>query len=177
MDDRKARFEAVYAASYEPILGYVLRRCSSPDDAADVVADVFTVAWRRLDDVPSGDAARLWLYGVARRVVARHWEKETRRRQRTTTLHPELRDELATAADEFVDTSAIAQAFAGLSESDRELLRLVAWEGLGRSEIAAVLGCSAATVRVRLHRARKRLSRRLHSAGFDAAPLIANGGR
>ncbi|MFV2177789.1 RNA polymerase sigma factor [Actinomadura sp. LOL_016] len=124
-DERKARFEAVYTASYEPILGYVLRRCSSPDDAADVVAEVFAVAWRRLDDLPAGDGARLWLYGVARRVPARHWEKESRRRR--GTLHPELRDELAAAADEFVDTSAIAQAFAGLSESDRELLRLVAW--------------------------------------------------
>ncbi|RSN68485.1 MULTISPECIES: RNA polymerase sigma factor [Actinomadura] len=182
MDDprtagRKARFEAVYTALYEPILGYVLRRCTSPDDAADVVAEIFTVAWRRLDDVPEGDAARLWLYGVARRVLARHWEKEARRRKRTAPLHPELRDELAAAADEFVDTSAVAQAFAGLSESDRELLRLVAWEGLGHAEVAAVLGCSAGTARVRLHRARKRLSRRLHSAGFDTAPLTANGGR
>lgn len=176
-DDRTARFEAVYTASYAPILGYVLRRCSSPDDAADVVAEVFAVAWRRLDDVPAGDGARLWLYGVARRVLARHWEKESRRRKRTAPLHPELRDELAAAADEFVDTSAIAQAFAGLSESDRELLRLVAWEGLAHTEIAAVLGCSTGTVRVRLHRARRRLSRRLHSAGFDAAPLTANGGR
>ncbi|MFD0852998.1 RNA polymerase sigma factor, partial [Actinomadura adrarensis] len=70
MGDREARFEAIYTATYEPILGYVLRRCPSPDDSADVVAETFTVAWRRLDEVPDGDRAPLWMYGVARRVLA-----------------------------------------------------------------------------------------------------------
>jgi RNA polymerase sigma-70 factor (ECF subfamily) len=129
MDDRKARFEVLYTATYEPILGYVLRRCSSTDDAADLVAEVFTVAWRRLDDVPAGDRARLWLYGVARRVVAKHWSKEATRRRRTTSLHPRLQDEIAAPVDDVPDMSAVAQAFRRLPENDRELLRLVAWEG------------------------------------------------
>jgi DNA-directed RNA polymerase specialized sigma24 family protein len=36
----------------------------------DAFADVFLTAWRRLDDVPEGDAARVWLYATARRVIA-----------------------------------------------------------------------------------------------------------
>jgi RNA polymerase sigma-70 factor, ECF subfamily len=175
MDDRKARFEAIYTETYEPILGYVLRRCSSPDDAADLVAEIFTVAWRRLDDIPDGDRARLWLYGVARRVVAKHWSKEATRRHRTTSLHPKLQDEIAVPVDDVPDMSAVAQAFRRLSEGDRELLRLVAWEGLDHAAIATVLRASKGAVR--LHRARKRLTRLLHATGVEAAPLTANGDR
>jgi DNA-directed RNA polymerase specialized sigma24 family protein len=65
-------FAAVYAKTYRSLLGYALRRCHSPDDAADVVAETFTIAWRRAADLPAGDEARLWLYGVARRVLANH---------------------------------------------------------------------------------------------------------
>jgi RNA polymerase sigma-70 factor (ECF subfamily) len=170
MDDRKARFEKIYTATYEPILGYALRRCSSPEDAADVVAETFTIAWRRFEDIPAGDRARLWLYGVARRVLANHWRGESRRRLRTT----ELRDEIAAVAEDPVNASAIGQAFRELSDDDREVLGLVAWEGLDHSAIAAVLGCSRGAARVRLHRARRRFSRELRSAGFDVMPLTMN---
>jgi RNA polymerase sigma-70 factor (ECF subfamily) len=44
----------------------VLRRTDNADDAADVIAETFLTAWRRLDEIPAGDQARLWLYGVAR---------------------------------------------------------------------------------------------------------------
>lgn len=42
----------------------------TPKDAADAVAETFLVAWRRLPEVPSGEEARPWLYGVARRTLA-----------------------------------------------------------------------------------------------------------
>jgi hypothetical protein len=45
------------------ILGYALRRSGDPDDAADVVAEAFLIAWRRLGEVPPGDETRLWLSG------------------------------------------------------------------------------------------------------------------
>lgn len=170
MDDRTARFEEIYAATYEPILGYAVRRCSSPEDAADVVAETFTVAWRRFDELPAGEKARLWLYGVARRVLANHRRGESRRRLRTA----ELRDEIAAVSADPVDASAIGQAFGELSDDDRELLGLVAWEGLDHSGISAVLGCSKGAARVRLHRARKRFSRALHSAGIDLMPVTMN---
>jgi RNA polymerase sigma-70 factor (ECF subfamily) len=163
MDERAARFEKVYAATYEPILGYALRRCSSPEDAADVVAETFAIAWTRFEEMPAGENARLWLYGVARRVLANHRRGELRRRLRTT----ELSNEIAAVGVDPVDASAIGQAFRKLSDDDRELLSLLLWEGLAPSGIAAVLGCSRGAARVRLHRARKRFSQALHSAGFD----------
>jgi predicted DNA-binding protein (UPF0251 family) len=64
------------------------------------------------------------------------------------------------------ETSELARAFASLSESDRELLSLVAWEGLTRAELAVALGTSRAVVRLRLHRARKRLSDALPTTQF-----------
>jgi RNA polymerase sigma-70 factor (ECF subfamily) len=76
---RQVRFEAVYAANHVSILGYALRRTTSPDDAADILAETFLTAWRRLDELPSGDEARLWLYGVARRVLANFYRGERRR--------------------------------------------------------------------------------------------------
>ena len=49
---------------------YALRRVDAPEDAADVVAETFLVAWRRFGEVPVDDGARLWLYATARQVIA-----------------------------------------------------------------------------------------------------------
>lgn len=155
--ERRGRFEALYAVNFGAILGYAVRRTGNGEDAADVVAETFLVAWRRLDDVPAGDDARLWLYGVARRVLANHHRGE----RRQSGLSERLRGELALVHrdPEYTgELAAIAAAFRGLPEPDRELLALVAWEGLGHAEIAVVLGCSQNAVRIRVHRARAKFA-------------------
>ncbi len=153
-DDRRARFTALFDRVHAPLLAYAVRRVADPADAADVVAETLLVAWRRLDDVPAGDAARPWLFGVARRVLANHYRGERRR----LALADRLREQLADVVvpPEPVDP-ALIEAMDRLPPDDRELLRLVAWEELARDEIALVLGVPRATVRVRLHRARRRL--------------------
>ena len=159
-DDRRLRFETVYAANHGLVLGYVLRRTGNPDDAADVIAETFLTAWRRLDDVPPGDAARLWLYGVARRVLANHHRGERRR----SALAERLRADLAAAPPppQFTgELAVLARAFRRLPEADRELLALAGWEGLDAGQIAATLGCSRNAVRIRLHRARRRIAAEL----------------
>src|SRR5262249_20567887 len=102
-DERSARFRVLYEENYERILGYALRRVE-PADALDVVAETFTVAWRRLTQVPAGDDARLWLYGTARRVVANH-NRATRRRAR---LYGRLAEEVP--ADAAEPSSSVAAA-------------------------------------------------------------------
>lgn len=162
----RRRFEEMYAAHYPALLAYVLRRTDSPDDAADVLAETFTTAWRRVADIPPGDEARLWLYGVARRVLGNHHRQETRR----TALAVRLREELAAwqeSAVELDPDDAVRRAFRRLSAGERELLSLVAWEGLSTDQIAVVLGCSRGAVRIRLHRARKHLARELDSVDLD----------
>jgi RNA polymerase sigma factor (sigma-70 family) len=156
-DERRHRFEQMYAANCGPILGYVLRRTENPDDAADVIAETFLTAWRRLEAEPAGAEARRWLYGVARRVLANYRRGERRR----AVLADRLRAELAAGYRPAQCTGELAEfaaAFRSLAEADREVLALVGWEGLDRGQAAAVLGCSRNAVRIRLHRARRRLA-------------------
>ena len=155
--DRPERFEAAYRELYEPICGYVLRRVREPEDAAEVIAETFATLWRRFDRSPEGDELRPWLFGVARRVIA----NQRRGQRRRTALSERLVENFDQSSFEALgtaeDTGALARAFASLSESDRELLSLVAWEGLTRDELAIALGTSRAVVRLRLHRASRRL--------------------
>ncbi|GAA3424434.1 RNA polymerase sigma factor [Streptosporangium sandarakinum] len=165
--DPKGRFEEIYEAHYPDLLAYVRRRTDSPDDAADALAETFTTAWRRMRDIPDGHDAKLWLYGVARRVLANRRRAETRR----SALAVRLRAELTVWAEDLVedDADGVRQAFMRLRPEDRELLALVSWEGLSGEEIAKVLGCSHGAVRLRLHRARRRLARELQAEGLDMA--------
>lgn len=177
MTDPRARFEEIYDAYSGLILAYAAQRTSDPNDAADIVAETFVVAWRRIDDVPDGEQARPWLYGVARRVLSRHHRSAHRRGrldERLTSELPRLLDGASPLPAEGPDREAIAAAFAELSDSDRELLTLVAWDGLGRDEIAVILGRSRATVRVRLHRARKRFAQQLRKAGVKRMPATGD---
>jgi RNA polymerase sigma-70 factor (ECF subfamily) len=163
---RRERFRAVYDANYHRILGFALRRVQAAD-AADVVAETFLVAWRRLDEVPEGEAARLWLYGTARRVLANHARAARRRERLAARLDelPEPPDDPTAGSDEL----GVAAALARLRPADRELLALAAWEELAPAEIAVVLGRSAGAVRIGLLRARRRLAREL---GADQAPAV-----
>jgi RNA polymerase sigma factor (sigma-70 family) len=165
--ERQRRFEAVYAAHRGPILGYVLRRTGNPDDAADVIAETFLTAWRRLDDVPRDPETRLWLYGVARRVLANHHRGERRR----SALADRLRADLAAyrPPEQDGEQAQVTEAFRGLPAADRELLALTAWEGLDYGQIAVVLGCSRNAVRLRLFRARKRFAAELAAARARSA--------
>ncbi|HEY3140934.1 MAG TPA: sigma factor, partial [Acidimicrobiales bacterium] len=76
---RREEFEELYRAQVRSLLAYALRRVDHPEQAADVVAETMLVAWRRLDQVPPGDEARLWLFGVARRVLANQRRGSARR--------------------------------------------------------------------------------------------------
>lgn len=163
------QFEALVRAHMGSLLGYALRRVDRREDAADVVADTLLVAWRRLDEVPAGDGARPWLFGVARWVLA-NGRRSGRRRDR---LGERLRQEVGrlTVPDHAAavgTTVVVRAALARLDADDREILQLTSWEGLQPSEIALALGLSPATVRTRLHRARQRLRRKLTDAGVGA---------
>jgi RNA polymerase sigma factor (sigma-70 family) len=152
---RRQRFEAAYRELYAPLCGYALRRVREPEDAAEVIAETFATLWRRFDRCPQGDELRPWLFGVARRVLANQRRGDRRRSALSERLGAHADPGTAPYPDEA--PSELARAFASLSDSDRELLSLVAWEGLTREELAVALGTNRAAVRLRLHRARKRL--------------------
>ena len=146
------RFERIYAEHYEAVRAYVRRR--APDAVVDdVVADTFVVCLRRIDEVPAEPLP--WLYAVARKTLANE-----RRKRARVAQGPEV----PTCEPVPVGDGALAAAFNALNERDREVLRLVAWEGLSLADAATVLGCSAVACRVRYHRAKTRLASRLAAA-------------
>ncbi len=154
----EVRFTTLYREHGRAILGYAQRRVPDAEDAADVVAETFLVAWRRLGEVPVGDEARLWLFGVARLSLANQARTGRRQTRLGRRLAEQLRTEPVLAQPEPDGEAAEAlRAIAELGEKDRELLRLVAWEELSPGEAGRVLGISALAARSRLHRARRRL--------------------
>jgi RNA polymerase sigma-70 factor (ECF subfamily) len=158
VDDR-AGFEDLYSAHAGAVLGFARRRLGA-GEADDLVADVFLVAWRRLDDVP--DDPLPWLLGVAHRVLA----NRRRGRQRAAALVGRLvTEELAHSGPEVgVDLDVgVLRALGSLSEADQELLLLVAWEGLDREQLASALGVGSGALAVRLYRARRRFARALEA--------------
>lgn len=103
-------------------------------------------------------------------MLANHRRGEGRRNALADRLRGELAaaEPLARPADE----SPAAAVFRRLPERDRELISLVAWEGLGTEQIAIALGCSRNAVRIRLHRARRRFAKLLAAepgSGVDPA--------
>jgi RNA polymerase sigma-70 factor (ECF subfamily) len=166
------RFEALYTDSYQEICGYVRRRVPLPD-ADDVVAQVFTVAWRRFGHVPAPPQDRLWLYGVARNCTAEHH----RTANRSLRLRARLSREPAEAEhvpgpggpdDPGPDPGPVITALAALRPKDREALQLVLWDELSHAEAAAVLGCSVNAFELRYRRARNKVRDAL-AASWSAA--------
>src|SRR5205807_2306624 len=120
------RFEQIYAEQHDAVRAYVRRRVAE-DAVDDIVSETFLVCWRKLDRVP--EEALPWLYAVARKTIANHRRKLARQAPPRAAAGGE---------PEPVGDGALAAAFAALSERDREVLRLVAWEGLSLREASAV---------------------------------------
>lgn len=161
---RRERFRVLYNDLYDDLWRYVQRRSINTEEARDTLSEVFLVAWRRLEDIPAGNEARLWLFGVARNLVKTSWRK----RKRSGDLLVRIGSEMSTrvTTDEELDNSGvlkIVKALQFLSENDQEILRLLAWENLSHKEISVVLGCSENAVAIRIRRARVRLMKVLQS--------------
>ena len=160
--NRAADFEDLFRRTRIDLLRYLTRRARSPEEAADLLAETYLVAWRRLEAIPAGDEARLWLFGVARNLLKKGASRSRTAELLVDRLAVELRaaQQVGEAATED-RTHVVRSALAQLGEVDREILMLTAWEGLAPGQIAGVVGMSANRVRVRLHRARARLKREL----------------
>lgn len=154
--ERSRRFRSLFGSYGSDMVAYCSWRAGSPSDAQDAVAEVFLAAWRRLDELPEGDAARVWLYATARRVIA----NQRRSSRRRIALDERLAIEAASVSKERPppddEEMLVWEALRCLALRDREVLLLAEWEGLSPAQIATVLGCGMVTARGRLHRARRR---------------------
>jgi RNA polymerase sigma-70 factor (ECF subfamily) len=149
LDARRERFEALAPSVIDAVRRYLARR-TDPATADDVLSETLLVCWRRLDDVP--DVPLPWAYGVARNCLA-NAARGDRRRMRLAARLAVVDPPRPVPAAEAPDTD-LAEALARLRTAEAEILRLWAWEDLGPTEIAAVLGISANAASIRLHRAK-----------------------
>ena len=160
-------FAALYDATARDVFAYVRRRTSG--DAEDLVAEVYAVAWRRRADLPPPPLRRAWLFGVARNLL----KADARRRHREEALVHELAPAPGADPGAARDDTArvVAAAVERLGPTEREVLRLTAWEGLTPVEVAVVLGVRPGTARVRLHRARRALAADPDVVALVGAPV------
>jgi RNA polymerase sigma factor (sigma-70 family) len=167
-DIYRDRFERCFRDHYAQVLAFSMRRVSGREIAEDAVADTFAVAWRRRDRIP--DPSLPWLYTIAGHVISNQYRSTSRRRD----LDLRLAHETGTVAlgsdpaESLGRRDAFSAAFALLAEPEREVLRLIAWDGLDTRDAARVFGCSPGAFRVRLHRARRKLAKQLEAAGHPS---------
>ena len=155
------RYRRLFDRYHRQVYAYCRRR-SDAQTATDGLAETFLVAWRRIDEVPEGDAALGWLYGVARRVLANEFRRTRRSRQLATRLRADgwasdLTPEVVVVRQE--RDRVMLAALAELRPQDQEVLRLAWWEELPHAEIADILGCSQNAATLRVHRAARRVAK------------------
>lgn len=178
--DGNERYRTVFDSHFEAVRAYCLRRLPVAD-ANDAVAEVFVVAWRRIDDMPSIDEVRPWLFGIARNVL-RHSYRSSARRSRLQRRLDGLGHDVAPSPEVAVvrrmEDEALLAALESLSDGDREVLMLRTWEELTAPEIAATLGISVSAAEKRVSRAYARLARAVGrtSAAPTDSPSNERGG-
>jgi RNA polymerase sigma factor (sigma-70 family) len=165
----------MYKEHEQRLLGYALRR-ASVETAKDAVAEAFLAAWRRFDELP--DDPFPWLIGATRRTLANQRRSAARQARLAERLEYEQPQPPEPAFAGVIEDEPVRAALRKLSVGDREVLALVAWEGMTPSQAARSLGCSAVALRVRLHRARRRFEQALAEAEQAyPGPLAAGGAR
>ncbi len=159
-EDRFARLVHEHSSA---VGNYLRRRLYplSPSDLDDLVEETMLVVWRRLDSVPA-DAELPWMLGVARNVLRNARRSKNRRSAFEATLAPPVN---ASSAEEHViaDTS-VREALNALSDDDREILLLNAWDGLDTHALGALYVISTNAAAVRLSRAQRRFRELLSAA-------------
>jgi RNA polymerase sigma factor (sigma-70 family) len=160
-----AGFEALYVAHRRHVVAYCLRRARR-SDAYEAADETLLIAWRRFEEIPSGQE-RAWLYGVACRVLSNQHRGDHRRgrlNRRLAGTRPDAFPDPEAQMLRSAEQQALWGAYRRLSADDQEVLRLAAWEELSHEQIGVVLGCDPGAARQRLHRARARLAKQLQRA-------------
>ena len=174
------RFRRIYEDHYADIRSYCLRRLSV-EEANDAAAEIFIVAWRKIDEVPQGAEARLWLFAVARNTVAHQYRSRSQTSRRRSKLEQTaVRSPAGASAEDVVvrrsQDQAVLEALGRMKPDDQELVRLKMWEELSHAEIGEVFGISAHAVDMRMQRVGKRLARLLSATKGVRPQAIPEGG-
>lgn len=158
------RLSFAYEAHRQALLRYAARR-AGPEEAADVVSTVFSIAWSKVDQMP--DDALPWLYRIAGFEVLKVGKRRMNAYRAASRLAVASTTFVVDDHELVVDALWVQQVIDSLRPNDAELLRLVVWEDLDIPRAAAVLGCTVAAAHVRLHRLRKRVEAQLRGLAAE----------
>lgn len=171
--EHERQFRLLYERNYAPISAYVRRRVRQADGSdADIVAEVFVVAWRRFLEVPEQTKELPWLYGVARNLVANHFRSVQRTSALTDRLMVEERVSVESSGASSELELRVRRAVDQLSDLDREIFRLIHWEELTHEEVGLSVGITAKAVERRVARARKKVRDYLASLDKFITPNV-----
>ncbi|WP_329385055.1 RNA polymerase sigma factor [Streptomyces sp. NBC_01716] len=163
-------FAELFDAYARAVYNHAFRLTADWSVAEDVMAEAFMAAWRMREKLDAdGGSLRPWLLGVATNVARNHLRSNRRYRaaaaasvtdaRRGALEIPDHAGEIAGRVDDRRRLAATLRALASLKRREREVLVLCLWEGMPYAEAATVLGIPVGTVRSRLSRARKKLSK------------------
>ena len=163
---RQPELMGVLYERHAPAVFRYLARRAGPPAAEDLLSEVFIVALSVSSRVAAHDSgsALPWLYGIGLNVLHRHFRQSQPAPGVARDFGMDW-DAVDARLDAWAERGRLRAALAVLTESDRELLLLVGWEGLSQAEAATALGISPGAARVRLHRARKRVLSTLEKQG------------
>lgn len=165
-EDEERRFTRLMVEVGPALLAYFERRVRA--EGADLLAETMTVAWKRRADLPAeAEAARMWLFGVARNVLRNAHRTGVRQQHLADRLRTETRQAIAADPSEAL---AMRDLISRLDDDLSEVLTLVHWEGLSLVEIAGIVGIPASTARGRYQRAREQLLTQLTAADAESGP-------
>jgi RNA polymerase sigma factor (sigma-70 family) len=159
-------FERVYRANVGTVTAYFARRCSEPQDVADLTSETVLEAAGSFGGFdPRRGTVRAWLFGIAAHVYARHCARMVGGRDAALRLagrrplEVDEFEELAARIDAERSGRELLERCARLSAGEREAIELVDLMELSPKEAAATLGVSRGVLRMRLSRARARLKK------------------
>lgn len=157
----EAKFHKAFDDHFDAITRYCFRRLPA-NQANDAAANVFTIVWKKIDQMPNDDHALLWLYGIARNEVSTF----RRSLRRAAALRSKLSEQPRypepgpeTVIVRSAEQASVLRALHSLKPGDQEVLRLRAYEGLSLNEVSIALGCTPEAAKKRSTRALKRLRR------------------
>jgi RNA polymerase sigma-70 factor (ECF subfamily) len=163
--ERPAEFGRVFERHWDSVFRYLERRLGA-NGAQDLASEVFRIAFQRRWSykIVDGTSCLPWLYGIAsnlalkeRRGFARHLAAVDRFSRITTGGVDDHASHVAASVDSEQIWTQVQAALNTIDDESREMLLLVAWEGLSYEQVAQAFDVPLGTVRSRLHRARARL--------------------
>ncbi len=176
--ERRRLFDDLYAETFSEVLAYCRRRSPSAEDANDAVAEVYIVAWRKIDEVAAAEKPIAWLLSVARGILSNQGRGRGRRNKLLDKVGREPVRLGIDPAEETQHDALVAQVFESLKRLtplDQEIVALATFEGLSHIEIGEVVGKRPSVIKTRLYRARQRLREEL-AAGDETSGASSLGG-